>query len=65
MKRRQYLDGTVAGELTRLHILELVLSPFSRTLTFDRHVGRHIDRGFVRRLNELESIGSNMNVGRG
>ena len=63
MERRQYLDSTVAGKLTRLHVIELILSPFSQT--FDRRVGRHVDRRFVRRLNELESIGSDMNVGRG
>ena len=65
MERRQYLDSTVAGKLTRLHVIELILSPFSQTSTFDRRVGRHVDRRFVRRLNELESIGSDMNVGRG
>jgi len=65
MERRQYLDSTVAGKLTRLHVIELILSPFSQASTFDRRAGRHVDRRFVRRLNELESIGSDMNVGRG
>jgi hypothetical protein len=65
MKRRQHLDGTVTSKLTRLHVVELILSPFGQTLTFDRHVGRHVDRVLVWRLNELESIRSNMNVGRG
>lgn len=65
MKRRQYLDGTVTSKLTRLHIVELVLSPFGQTLTFGRHVCRHVDRSFIRRLNELECIGSNMDIGGG
>jgi hypothetical protein len=65
MKRRQHLDGTVTSKLTRLHVVELILSPFGQTSTFDRNVGRHVDRSFVWRLNELESIGSDMNVGRG
>lgn len=65
MKRRQDLDGAVTSKLTRLHVVELILSPFGQTLTFDRHVGGHVDRSFVWRLNEFESIGSDMNVGRG
>jgi len=65
VKRRQDFDGTATSKLTRLHVVELILSPFSQTLTFDRHAGRHVDRVLVWRLNEFESIGPNMNVGRG
>lgn len=41
------------------------MSPFSQTLTIGRGASGHIDRSLRLRLNELEDIGSNVNVGRG
>ena len=58
MEGRQYLDCAVTSKLTRLHVVELILSPLGQTLV------RHVDRSFGRGLNDLESVGSDMHVGR-
>jgi hypothetical protein len=58
MKRRQDLDFTVLGKLTRLHVVELLLSPGAKGRSLD------FDRGLGNGLSDLQDLGSDVHTGR-